>query len=48
MEADERRVTHVPPGAGKKLWVADELVTFVVSGDATSGAYALTDSTVPP
>ncbi|HSH58997.1 MAG TPA: quercetin 2,3-dioxygenase, partial [Acidimicrobiales bacterium] len=32
---------------GKKLWVADELVTVVVSGDATGGAYALTDSTVP-
>ena len=48
MEADERHVTHVPPGEGKKLWVADELVTFVVSGDATGGAYALTDSTVPP
>lgn len=48
MEADGRRVTHVQPGGGKRLWVADELVTFVVSGDATGGAYALTDSTVPP
>lgn len=41
-------MTHVPPGGGKKLWVADELMTFVVSGEETGGKYSLTDSTVPP
>lgn len=41
-------IVHVPPGAGKRLWVAEELMTFVVSGGDTGGRYALTDSTVPP
>ena len=39
---------HVPPGEGRKLWVAGELMTFVVSGAETGGSYALTDSVVPP
>ena len=43
----DRGTIHVPPGGSKRLWVADELMTFVVSGDETGGAYALTDSTVP-
>ncbi|QIN82176.1 cupin domain-containing protein [Rubrobacter tropicus] len=41
-------VVHVAPGEGKKLWIVDELMTFVVSGGETRGTYALTDSTVPP
>lgn len=41
-------VAWVAPGEGRKLWIAEELVTFVVSGEATDGRYALTDSTVPP
>ncbi len=48
MSTDERRAAYVPPGEGKKLWVADELMTFVVSGEDTGGAYSLTDSVVPP
>ncbi len=47
METNEQGVTHVPPGEGKKLWVTDELMTFVASGEDTGGAYSLTDSTVP-
>jgi quercetin dioxygenase-like cupin family protein len=30
------------------LWVVDELMTFKASGEDTGGAYALTDSVVPP
>jgi hypothetical protein len=39
---------HVAPEEGKTLWVADELVTFKALGEDTGGAYALTDSLVPP
>jgi mannose-6-phosphate isomerase-like protein (cupin superfamily) len=48
METNERGATHVPPGEGKKLWVTDELMTFIASGEDTGGAYSLTDSMVPP
>ena len=48
METTEQGATLVPPGGGKKLWVTDELMTFKASGKDTGGAYALTDSTVPP
>ena len=48
METNERGATHVPPGEGRKLWVTDELMTFIASGEDTGGAYSLTDSTVPP
>lgn len=48
MEASEERVTHVPANDGKQLWVAGELITFKVLGEETGGAYALTDSWVPP
>ena len=48
MENGDAGMIHVPPGAGKRVWVAEELMTFVVSGGDTDGRYALTDSTVPP
>jgi quercetin dioxygenase-like cupin family protein len=48
MDTNEKGAVHVPPGEGKKLWVAEELMTFVISGEDTGGGYALTDSTVPP
>jgi len=48
MEANERGVTLVPPGEGKKLWVTDELMTLKASGEDTGGAYSLADSMVPP
>ena len=48
METNEKGAVHVPPGEGKKLWVAEELMNFVISGEDTGGGYALTDSTVPP
>jgi quercetin dioxygenase-like cupin family protein len=48
METNEKGAVHIPPGEGKKLWIADELMTFVISGKDTGGKYALTDSTVPP
>jgi quercetin dioxygenase-like cupin family protein len=48
MEANERGVTLVPPGEGKKLWVTDELMTFKASKEDTGGAYSLADSMVPP
>jgi quercetin dioxygenase-like cupin family protein len=44
----EPNAFHVPPGGGERVWVADELMTFVISGRETGGAYTLTDSTVPP
>ena len=48
MEANRPRALHVTEGEGKMLWVADELMTFKASGEDTGGAYALTDSVVPP
>jgi len=39
---------HVAPEEGKSLWVVDELMTFKAVGEDTGGAYALTDSLVPP
>ncbi len=48
MEAGKRSGKNVPPGAGKTLWVADELMTFKATGEDTAGAYTLTDSVVPP
>ena len=48
MEMNEPRALHVTEGEGKKLWVADELMAFKASGKDTGGAYALTDSVVPP
>jgi quercetin dioxygenase-like cupin family protein len=47
MEANQRHAVHVAEGEGKRLWVADELMTFKASGEDTGGAYALTDSVVP-
>src|SRR5829696_4035587 len=41
-------VLHVAPDEGKTLWVVDELMTFKAVGEDTGGAYALTDSLVPP
>lgn len=43
-----REGIYVAPGAGKTLWVTDELMTFKVMGEDTGGKYALTDSIVPP
>jgi len=48
METPTDLVKFVRPGEGKRLWVTDELVTFVASADDTGGTYSLTDSTVPP
>jgi mannose-6-phosphate isomerase-like protein (cupin superfamily) len=48
VETNEHGASLVPPGEGKKLWVADELMTFKASGEDTVGAYSLTDSMVPP
>jgi quercetin dioxygenase-like cupin family protein len=48
LETNKSGAVHVPPGEGKKLWVAEELMTFVISSENTGGKYALTDSTVPP
>jgi hypothetical protein len=48
METNKKGAVHVPPGEGKMLWVAEELMTFVISGEDTGGKYALIDSTVPP
>ena len=48
MGTNERGAVHVHPGEGRKLWVAEELMTFVVSNEDTCGKYALTDSMVPP
>lgn len=48
MGINEPSALHVTEGEGKKLWVADELMAFKASGKDTGGAYALTDSVVPP
>ncbi len=48
MEANQRQPVYVAEGEGKRLWVADELMTFKVSSEDTGGMYSLTDSVVPP
>ena len=48
MEVNDPRALHVTEGEGKKLWVANELMTFKASGEDTGGAYSLTGSVVPP
>ena len=36
--------THLPPGSGKSVWIANsELVTFKVTGSDTGGAFALVE-----
>src|SRR5687768_16970647 len=48
MGLNQPRDLYVTEGEGKMLWVVDELMTFKASGEDTGGAYALTDSVVPP
>lgn len=36
------------PGQGTRVWVIDEHITFVATGDDTGGAYALTESEIAP
>ena len=48
METNNGGADHVPPDEGRRLRVAEELMTLVVSVEDTGGRYALTDSTVPP
>jgi len=48
MGTDGQGAAHVLPDEGTRLWVVDELVTFKATGRDTNGAYALTDSVVPP
>jgi mannose-6-phosphate isomerase-like protein (cupin superfamily) len=38
----------VPAGEGAKVWVIDELMTFIATSEDTGGAYALTDSVISP
>jgi mannose-6-phosphate isomerase-like protein (cupin superfamily) len=47
-ENQRQRALHIAGGEGKRLWVADQLMTFKVSTEDTGGMYALTDSVVPP
>jgi quercetin dioxygenase-like cupin family protein len=47
-ENQRQRALHIAEGEGKRLWVADQLMTFKVSSEDTGGMYALTDSVVPP
>ena len=48
IQLNQPRALCVTEGEGKMLWVVDELMTFKASGEDTGGAYALTDSMVPP
>ena len=50
MERQEQRgVTHVPEGEGKKVWsVGTDLITFKATGEDTGGAFALFDMLVLP
>jgi quercetin dioxygenase-like cupin family protein len=47
-DATSAGTLHVAADEGKALWVVDELMTFKAVGEDTGGAYALTDSLVPP
>ena len=38
----------VAPGDRERLWVANELMTLIATGDDTGNRYAPTDSVVPP
>lgn len=49
MEIQERRITHVPEGEGKTVWmVGTDLITFKATGEDTGGEFALFDSLVLP
>src|ERR671912_2955679 len=47
-ENQRQRALHIAEGEGKRLWVADQLMTFKVSSEDTGGMYALADSVVVP
>lgn len=47
-DAEGKRGIFLSPGEGISIWVADELMTLKASAADTGGAYALTDSLVPP
>ena len=48
IQLNQPRALYLTEGEGRMLWVVDELMTFKASGEDTGGAYALTDSVVPP
>lgn len=47
-EGTAGKAVFVPPMEGSRVWVTDELITFVVTSGQTGGKYSLTDSVVPP
>lgn len=47
MEAMDR-ARHVPPGEGKALWLAGELITRKVAAEDTNGALAVAEVISPP
>jgi quercetin dioxygenase-like cupin family protein len=46
--ADLEGILHVTPNEGKALGIMTDIVTFKVSGEDTHGAFALTETRVPP
>lgn len=46
-EGTTGKAVFVPPMEGRRVWVTDELITFVATGEHTGGKYSLTDSIVP-
>lgn len=40
--------THVPPDGGQTVWVMGETYTVKIPGEATGGAFAVVEGTVPP
>jgi quercetin dioxygenase-like cupin family protein len=42
------RAKHVPPGEGKTIWVAGDLVTLKLVGEANNDAFVLGEEVSPP
>ncbi len=42
------QVKHVPQGAGAAYWGPGELMTFLITGDETNGAYFMAEVSVAP
>ncbi len=47
-ESDQRRVTHVPPGEGRAVWVVGDTYTFKATGEQTDGSFMLFEASIPP
>ena len=46
--AEGQSGTHVPPGAGRSVWLVGDLITGKVASEETDGAFSLVEERTPP